>query len=157
MAERRKKINRKNNSVIKLPKEQVAIELQKFVNSDFGSASTDSKFNNVVASIKLSVENVLENSTGFANQMIVLKYNKLITVTGNYDKLEFKREHDFNADNEIKAYVKKLLNDFNKEKGTKIKLTIKSARDSQIQLLNRLDGIRQYYYYIRIYHFDIIQ
>lgn len=130
--------------------------LNKIINNGytFGTPSTNVKFSNDVLSINLNLLNNYDNITGTADYILQIKYNEIVVSMKEMDKINFKRDQDTTADLRVKEVIKSVQKQYKDSTNKILKLDPISTSEN-ITLMNRIDGIRNYYYYIRIYKFKL--
>lgn len=130
--------------------------LNKIINNGytFGTPSTNVKFSNDVLSINLSLINNYDNVLGTADYIFQVKYNEIVISSKEMDKSNFKKDQDLTADLRVKEVLKSVQKQYKDLANKNLKLEPISTSEN-ITLMNRIDGVRNYYYYIRIYKFKI--
>lgn len=130
--------------------------LNKIINNGytFGTPSTNVKFSNDVLSINLSLINNYDNVLGTADYIFQVKYNEIVISSKEMDKSNFKRDQDLTADLRVKEVLKSVQKQYKDLVNKNLKFEQISTSEN-ITLMNRVDGVRNYYYYIRIYKFKI--
>ncbi len=124
----------------------------------FGAPSTGTSMlpqGNNQTSIIANIDKYLDKETGQFKYVIAFRYNSIVIDDKIFDSNTFIRSLDDTADVYIKAYIKEVKKAYKQATKKNLELESNRVEDGNLQILNKIDGIRAYYYYVKKYIFNI--
>jgi hypothetical protein len=128
------------------------------LNSHFGSSNSNSNFDQNNRTINANIINANNNTTGVPVRFLRVKYNDIILSEDIYqqDKRGMIKYQDSLADSRMRDYLGKIKSTY--EEITESSIGFRYLSDkNDVHHINRSEGRKTYYYYMRIVDFEIIE